>query len=121
MTNAETRNLSRDSLLVLCDIKVPGGQAMSRVKVRNLSEGGLMAEGKAPVQRGDSVTVVLRNVGEVAGSVAWLQGDRFGIAFADPIDPKQVRAPVGSAEPSAPHYTRTGHASSPEPSRLRKI
>lgn len=121
MTNANTRSLSRDSLFVMSDLKVAGRGEVHRVKVRNLSEGGMMAEGKAPVQRGDKVTVELRNVGQVDGQVAWLQGDRFGIAFADPIDPKLVRAPVSSTDISSPRYTRPILDSERETSTLRKI
>jgi hypothetical protein len=88
---------------------VGGSGSEHRVRVRNLSSGGMMAEGTAPVQRGIAVTVALRNIGDVEGSVAWVQEDRFGIAFAKPIDPKLARAPVaGSGNDSdTPRFTRT--------------
>lgn len=121
MSTVGTRNLSRDSLFVLSDLRVDGAGEVHRVKVRNLSEGGMMAEGAAPVQRGDKVSVELRNVGKVDGVVAWLQGDRFGVAFAETIDPKLVRAPVGDAEPSSPRFTRTIAGSQGDPAKLRNI
>ena len=67
-----------------------------------------MAEGDLRVARGALVTVGLRNVGEVEGSVAWIQDSRFGIAFAEEIDPKLARAPIGTlaGDLSSPRYTR---------------
>ena len=56
-----------------------------RVKVRNLSAGGMMAEGEAKVMRGALVAVELRNIGWVEGSVAWKQDNRFGIAFVEAL------------------------------------
>src|SRR5690606_35242234 len=89
-------------------LRVDGGETAYRVKVRNLSAGGMMAEGVVPVARGSLVSVELRNIGRVEGSVAWIQGERFGIAFVDEIDPKLARAPVtaGSSSHRAPRFTR---------------
>lgn len=92
--NIETRQDGRDSLLLLAQVRVEGRGVAGRVKVRNLSAGGMMAEGEMEVARGESVEVELRNLGWVRGSVAWKQGDRFGIAFVDEIDPRDARAPV---------------------------
>ncbi|MBH5321576.1 PilZ domain-containing protein [Aurantiacibacter sediminis] len=94
MSNVDTRQVGRDSLFLLAQIRVDGEDTPVRVKVRNLSAGGMMAEGNLNVMRGARVDVELRNLGWVAGSVAWCQGDRFGIAFVDEIDPKLARAPV---------------------------
>ena len=108
MSNVETRQIERDSLLLLADVLVDGGDTGQRVKVRNLSAGGMMAEGEVRVGRGALVTVVLRNVGEVQGSVAWIQDNRFGIVFAEEIDPKLARAPLGSqaGDLASPRFTR---------------
>jgi hypothetical protein len=108
MSNVETRQVDRDSLLLLAQVRVEGTGAEYAVKVRNLSAGGMMAEGKASVARGALVSVALRNIGWVDGTVAWKQDDRFGIAFVEEIDPKLARAPVASGAPdlAAPRYTR---------------
>ena len=50
-----------------------------------------MAESELTVVRGTPVTVELRNIGWVEGTVAWVQEHRFGIAFVDEIDPKAPR------------------------------
>jgi hypothetical protein len=108
MANVETRQVDRDSLLLIAQVRVDGGEAEYRVKVRNLSPGGMMAEGSAPVARGSLVSVGLRNIGWVEGSVAWKQDDRFGIAFVDEIDPKVARAPIkiGTPDLASPRHTR---------------
>jgi hypothetical protein len=95
------RNVGRDSLFLMAEVRLTGAQAVHRVKVRNLSAGGMMAEGHLAVQRGSSIEVNLRNIGWVQGVVAWIQDNRFGIALANEVDPKLARAPlvVGDSTP----------------------
>jgi len=94
MGDGDNRHISRDSLFILADLRLAGQPVDYRVKVRNLSSGGMMAEGDVPVGRGDAICVSLRKVGWVDGSVAWVQGNRFGVAFAREIDVTQARAPL---------------------------
>jgi hypothetical protein len=126
MSNVDTRQVNRDSLFLLAQVRVVGQDAVARVKVRNLSAGGMMAEGESKVTRGSLVQVELRNIGWVDGSVAWKQDDRFGIAFIEEIDPKLARAPLAGDlnELSSPRFTRTAGAmaaASLDPGRLRKL
>ena len=127
MSNVDTRQVNRDSLFLLAQLRVDGQQDVARVKVRNLSAGGMMAEGEARVSRGSMVAVELRNIGWVEGSVAWKQDNRFGIAFVDEIDPTVVRAPAGSlgdANFEIPRYTKNHQAVPPSQAaetRFRKI
>ncbi|HEY6814330.1 MAG TPA: PilZ domain-containing protein [Croceibacterium sp.] len=125
MSSVDTRQVNRDSLFLLAQLRVDGQQEVARVKVRNLSAGGMMAEGEARVSRGSMVAVELRNIGWVEGSVAWKQDNRFGIAFVDEIDPSVVRGPATSTDTGGfeiPHYTRNYQASHQlDPNRLRKI
>jgi hypothetical protein len=109
MSNVETRQVDRDSLFLMADVRVDGSESASRVKVRNLSAGGMMAEGDLKVARGSLVTVGLRNIGEVEGSIAWVQDYRFGIAFVEEIDPKLARAQIGTQanDLASPRFTRT--------------
>lgn len=126
MSNVDTRQVNRDSLFLLAQLRVDGQEGVSRVKVRNLSAGGMMAEGDSKVVRGSLVAVELRNIGWVEGSVAWKQDNRFGIAFVDEIDPAVVRAPTaptaGEPEFEIPRFTRN-HQAVPkaDPTRFRKI
>ncbi len=93
MSDMEHRQIARDSLFVLVDLRIDGEDLERKVKMRNLSAGGMMAEGSARVSRGQAVWVNLRRAGWTEGTVAWVQGDRFGIAFRNEIDPAAARAP----------------------------
>lgn len=94
MEPRENRQTARDSLFVLADLVVTGVAGEYRIKVRNISPGGMMGEGSVGAARGASVRVKLRNLGWVAGAVVWVQDNRFGVAFADEIDPVLVQAPA---------------------------
>jgi len=123
MSTAETRQVSRDSLMLSAEVAVEGAAQTARVRVRNLSAGGMMAEGDVAAKRGHKITVNLRNIGKVEGTVAWVQDNRFGIAFVDSIDPKLARAPVasGTRDPASPRFTRTPVAEPRAVGSVRKL
>ncbi|MCZ8135587.1 MAG: PilZ domain-containing protein [Porphyrobacter sp.] len=125
MTGVETRSVARDSLFLLADIRIEQGAEIHRVRVRNLSDGGMMAEGNLKVKRGHRVDVELRNIGGVAGSVAWVQDNRFGIAFDEEIDSQQARRPPQTDEhaPATMLKASWAHRAPPPPDtgKLRKI
>ncbi len=100
MTGLETRSVSRDSLFLLANIRVENQGESHRVRVRNLSDGGMMGEGALRVQRGNRLVIELRNIGTISGSVAWVQDNRFGIAFEDEIDSQLARRPVDAESTS---------------------
>ena len=56
----DNRQLPRDSLFVMADLRLDGSDGIQRVKIRNLSSGGLMAEGAAKIGRGQQVSIELR-------------------------------------------------------------
>ncbi len=93
VTQIDHRQVGRDSLFLMADLRVSDQPGDHRVKVRNLSARGMMAEGTVRVSAGAGVAVMLPGSGWVAGRVAWIQDNRFGIAFAEDIDPATVRAP----------------------------
>lgn len=124
MSEAEARQIERDSLFLLAQLTLEGSAQEFRVKVRNLSAGGMMAEGDVPVLRGAFVSVDLRGIGQVRGSVAWVQDSRFGVAFMEEIDPKLARySPAKSA--GAEHFVsdlhRTIGTGGGDEARLRKV
>lgn len=86
MADVETRSVTRDDLLLLASLWIENDPVRYNVKVRNLSSLGLMGEGGPRVARGTRLTVDLRDLGAVRGTVAWVQGDRFGVAFDDLLD-----------------------------------
>ena len=125
MTGVETRSVARDSLFLLADIRVEQSADVHRARVRNLSDGGMMGEGQLRVQRGHRVIVELRNIGEVSGTVAWVQDNRFGVAFDEEIDSQKARRPLlGSDETSSvvsqPSWAHRA-PQPPGPTTLRKI
>jgi hypothetical protein len=118
MDASEHRQIARDSLFVMADLRLLGTEEAHRIKVRNLSAGGMMGEGSVRVTRGTPVQVSIRNIGWVDGAVAWVQEDRFGVAFNDEIDPKVARAPVAVGS----HVTSPLHAHPRRQAKaLRKI
>lgn len=99
------RTRKRDSLFLTAKLTLPGRDAVDNVRVRNLSEGGLMAEYDRAVEPGTPVTLELRGLGELDGRVAWCTRGRLGIAFEQPIDPARARKPVGTGA-SSPSYAK---------------
>ena len=105
VTDADHRHDGRDSFFLLADVRRVGEEQEYRTKVRNLSAGGLMAEGDMRVIRGQAIEVALRNLGWVEGVVAWVQDNRFGVAFLSEIDPKLARSPLVAGE-STPRFVK---------------
>ena len=124
MTNVDTRQVQRDSMFLLARLRVEEEGTEHQVRVRNLSAGGMMAEGQVDVVRGTAISVELRNLGWVRGTVAWRQDGRFGIAFAQEIDPSVVRVPVAGVgtELESPRFTRTPSVTpAVDPTKLRRV
>ena len=96
------RAKDRDSLFLLAQMRLGDEAKVRDVRVRNLSEGGLMADVDAPVAVGTVATLDLRGIGEVCGRVAWFAEGRVGIALDTSIDPKKARKPVGRPAKAAP-------------------
>jgi hypothetical protein len=125
MTGVDTRSVARDSLFLLADIRIEKQDEAHRVRVRNLSDGGMMGEGNLRVQRGHRLTIELRNIGSVGGVVAWVQDNRFGIAFDEEIDSQQARRPLQAGEDAKTGMVERSwtHRAPPppEPTLLRKL
>lgn len=94
MDGSKNRQISRDSLFVMAEMRLDGEDGEHRIKLRNLSAGGMMGEGAVHVTRGTLIWVNIRNIGWTEGTVAWVQENRFGVAFAEEIDPKVARMPT---------------------------
>jgi hypothetical protein len=122
MNSGEHRHLGRDSLFLLAELRLDGVEADHRIKVRNLSAGGMMGEGPVRVHRGMLVSINIRNIGWVEGTVAWVQDSRFGVAFREEIDPKVARASMATEGDHTPRHLRLSEAFAPRPPAvLRKI
>lgn len=101
-----TREAKRDSLFLLTALCLPDGQEVCKLRVRNLSAKGLMADCPAAVEKGQQVMVDLRGIGPVSGSVVWTAGERLGIAFDHPINPTKARTPIRRSPHPLPDYLR---------------
>ena len=100
---AQHREAARDSLFLVATIRRLVDNSERVVRVRNLSQGGMMADCTDLLQRGEPVAVALRGVGEVRGRIVWLSTDKVGISFDTAIDPKaarKTRNAVGSTVPT---------------------
>lgn len=111
-TNTRRRE-ARDSLFLLAGMRMAGQAETLRVKIRNLSKGGMMAECPVRAVCGEPLTIDLRNVGWISGRVSWVVENRFGVVFDREIDCKAVRQP--DTTPSEVPYARATFAASEPP------
>jgi hypothetical protein len=107
MDGSENRQIARDSLFLMAELRMEGLAGDHRIKVRNLSDGGMMGEGEIRVRRGCAVEINIRNLGWINGTVAWVQDSRFGVSFLDPIDPRLARSRPTGEEESPSRFTRS--------------
>ena len=95
----DKRRTGRESLMMLTDLRLAGEPGEHRVRIRNLSAKGMMAEGAVRAPPGALVEVALEDHGWVAGAVAWVQDNRFGIAFREDIDPVGFQQHASHGQP----------------------
>ena len=86
MAGVETRSKTRESLFMFAEIELDGQPDARRIRVRNLSDIGMMGEGRMRVLRGSRLIITFRGMPAVIGHVAWVEGERFGIAFDEEFD-----------------------------------
>ncbi len=91
MAGIETRSRSRESLFMFAEVQVGQRAHRYRVRVRNLSSSGMMGAGNLRIERGMQLTVFLEGEEPIDGHVAWVQADRFGVAFTEDIDFAEVK------------------------------
>ncbi|WP_375394116.1 PilZ domain-containing protein [uncultured Sphingomonas sp.] len=89
------RKRKRDSLFLQASITLADEPVARDVRIRNLSEGGLMAELPRVVNPDTPVKIDLRGIPDLTGKVAWCAEGRMGIVFDRKIDPQLARKPVG--------------------------
>ena len=106
MGNDEKRIASRDRLLLIAELQVEGEANFHQIKVRDLSEGGMKAEGSFLPALGTPVSVRFKQLGTISGKIAWTEDKMFGVQFDATIDPMMVRPKVsGSYARAAAHVT----------------
>ena len=85
MAGVQRRSVERDNLFQLADVQIGKDPSIHRIKVRNLSPRGLMGEAPLAVSSGTRLIVSLPELGEISGTVVWVQEPRFGMAFDDEV------------------------------------
>ena len=90
MAAIEQRRAVREASILLADVQVAGDDTVYRVKVRNLSAGGMMGEGPVKVVPGSRITAQFDQSVKVKGAVAWVQQGRFGVAFDEEADTASI-------------------------------
>ena len=97
----------RQNLLLMASLCLRGTETC-RVRVRNISRGGVKVSGPVVPASGTLVRIQLPNLGWLSGTVAWTNGEDFGIKLLTAIDPAAVRKPVTGAyvRPDEPELRR---------------
>lgn len=105
MTTVENRQRIRSGVQQDAQIRIgehlDAELAQHTVTIRNLSAGGVMAEGAVPVMNGCAIAIHIAPHGWIEGRIAWIQDNRFGIAFAEPIDPSAAIATARAVQDPA--------------------
>ena len=97
LKEAPERAEDRTSMFLQAELRPADGRSPEVCRVRNVSAGGVMCEARQTYLSDERVEVTFRSVGTVAGTVKWVSANRVGVSFDEPIDPRALRLPVGSA------------------------
>lgn len=90
---SQNRRSRRKTVLLNASIDLSGHMIPARV--RNLSAEGVLIEANQPPVEGTEV--IIRKGGmSLAGRVAWVDGNRAGLAIADGLAPERVLRPMGT-------------------------
>lgn len=92
------RTMDRDSLFLRALLRFPNDKVELEGRIRNLSAGGLMAEGRSGLACGERIEVNLHGIGWISGQITWVSDSRFGIAFDQLIETKDARRSVGVSQ-----------------------
>ena len=94
LKQAPERGEDRTSMFLQAELQLAGSPDSEICRVRNVSAGGVMCETQSNYATGQRVSVTLRTVGRVEGTVVWTSASRVGVAFDESIEPGELRRPV---------------------------
>ena len=116
---ANRRRSSRSNVFMKATLELSGGGL--DVRLRNLSPEGALVEGEGMPLEGTPLTF-RRNDLAVAGRVAWLVGQRAGIAFDSLLSPDEVLHHVPAPKPrQEPSFKRPGFSARPLSAAERRM
>jgi hypothetical protein len=83
----DKRDAKRSRLLLSAQMQCAAGTV--EVHLLNISQSGAKLDCETPPASGESV-VLLHNDLKVSGRIAWVEENRFGMAFDQPIDERYL-------------------------------
>ena len=99
MSPLETRQVTRERVLMLANVTIANEPEHHRVRIRDLSAQGVQAEGDVGAHPGVQVEIDFGAAGKARGVVAWRDGTVLGLELEHEIEPDVVRrAIIGSDE-----------------------
>lgn len=105
----ETRGAAREHVLLLAGLTVENSSTEYRIRIRDLSQRGLRADGDVVLQPRQQVEIDFGAAGKVRGVVEWCDGTAFGISLEQDVEPDAVRRAAiqkDAADFEAPWYVR---------------
>src|SRR4051812_33471475 len=84
----------RERQNVMLMVNLRAGGVEQRVRVADISRGGLKVKARPCARLGERVLIELPGLGWIAATVAWVRIDIFGLQFHSQIDPAAARQPV---------------------------
>lgn len=108
--------------LIVCRlVKVEHAGVEGLGRCRNISDGGARLELHMELHLGEHVSIAFSPVDIVSGSIVWVAGNDYGVAFDAPIDCLEVLADASRdpVPPRAPRLTTNLPAKIAYPSRAR--
>jgi hypothetical protein len=76
---------------------------MVEILVRDVSEQGIGGKCTSDIGPGDQVVIYLADCPGAVGTIAWRNGQAFGVRLNDAIDPSVVKSPPQQETPVAAH------------------
>ena len=95
-SSSQNRRSRRSNVLLSASVELSG--LSFPVKLRNLSSEGALIEGDRLPVEGAEVLFRKAELG-VAGRIAWVEGKRAGLAFAEPLHPEAVLRHIPAPRP----------------------
>ena len=94
MAQDDKRAGQRSKVLLMVAVRFAGDPQVHRLRIRDIAAGGARLTHRGGAVVGDAVTIEFAAIGEVAGRVAWTDGDDLGVRFLHAIDPEAARITV---------------------------
>ena len=85
---------ARSSVMLMADLRMTAFANPVRIRVRDISKGGLKGSGIGHMPSGSEITVELPNIGLVRSRVVWSNQDNFGLVFDHQIDVQTVKTKI---------------------------